>query len=137
LSFVLDASAALSWCFEDEATPDAQALLARAAGSHFIVPGLWLSEIANVLWMSERRRRVSAERVSALLALFASLDFEVDSPSPRVIFGPVLDIARREKLTIYDATYLELALRHRVPLASLDRDLCAAAERNAITLLAG
>ena len=126
---------ALSWCFADESSPATDQVLARAAAERFLVPALWFSELANVLMMSERRGRLSSRQVTDQLRNFASLPFQVEPAGSQIVFGAVLDMARRERLTIYDATYLELAQRHRVALASLDQDLCAAAARTAVPVI--
>ena len=106
-AFVLDASIALSWCFADEATPATDALLDRLADEEAAAPALWRLEVANALAMAERRGRLSVVGLTRSVSLLQQL----------------VDLARAERLTVYDAAYLELALRLGLPLASKDAKL--------------
>jgi len=126
---VLDASVALSWCFEDEASPATDAILDEVRHSGALVPGLWFLELGNVLLQAERRRRIAAPDVAARLELISALPIFVDQNSTGRAWHEVLGLARAENLSVYDATYLELAFRRNVPLASRDKDLAAAARR--------
>jgi predicted nucleic acid-binding protein len=110
-------------------------LLARAAGSSFTVPDLWLNEVANALLAQERRKRIAMSGVDRALKLLLSLDFTVDAVGREVSFGLVIQLARQERLTVCDARYLELAIRKRLPLASLDHHLRASARRFGVELL--
>jgi predicted nucleic acid-binding protein len=85
--------------------------------------------------MSERRRRITAAESAQLIALLGTFDILVDQETPSRAFTRILDLAREERLTAYDAAYLELAMRLGVPLASKDSDLCDAAERVGVTVL--
>jgi predicted nucleic acid-binding protein len=126
---VLDASVALAWCFGNEATPAADRVLELLATETAAVPAIWHVEIANVLALSERRRRITAAASVEFIALLQSLHIVIDERTPARALGRVLDLAREERLTAYDAAYLELAMRLGVPLASKDGDLCDTAER--------
>jgi predicted nucleic acid-binding protein len=137
LTFVLDASTALSWCFEDEATPEGDELLARLQAEFAIVPGHWPLEVANSLVMAERRRRLDPPRIERYLASMARLDIRTDVVTFDRTFTDVLHLARRERLTSYDAAYLDLALRENLPLATRDADLAAAARRVGIDVIEG
>jgi predicted nucleic acid-binding protein len=132
---VLDCSVALSWCFEDEATPEADALLDRVRDEGALVPSLWHLELANVLLQAERRRRISAEDVATRLSLFAALPILTDPETMTRAWHDILSIARVEGLTTYDAAYLELAIRAGVPLLTKDGDLLAAAKRRGVAVL--
>lgn len=134
-AFVLDASVALSWCFGDEATPATQHLLDQLANDRAIVPGLWPLELGNILVSAERRGRIGAARLAEFVALIDALDIEVDTETPERGLGAILALARSEKLTTYDAAYLELAMRLGLPLATKDQALRVAATRNGVTLL--
>jgi predicted nucleic acid-binding protein len=134
---VLDASVALSWCFRNEATAATDRVLDRLADETASVPAIWHLEIANVLALSERRGRITPARSSEFLSLLETLAIEVDEETPSRALGRVLDLARAEQLTAYDAAYLELAMRLGIPLASKDTDLCDAAERLGVTVLNG
>ena len=124
---VLDASLALQWLFEDEATPEGDAALAAIRLGGAAVPALWPFEIANVLGTAERRGRLTGDGVRDGLALLRPLPLQVVGPSNLAEAEAVLDLMRRYRLTGYDAAYLELALRLRLPLATKDRELLVAA----------
>ena len=132
---VLDASVALSWCFKNEATTAGDRVLERLADEAASVPAIWHLEIANVLALSERRRRITPAGSAEFIALLETLEIVVDEETPSRALGRVLDLARAERLTAYDAAYLELAMRLGIPLASKDGDLCEAAERLGVSVL--
>lgn len=132
-ALVLDSSIALCWCFEDEATDGTRRLLDTLRADAAAVPNLWHVEIANVLALAERRRRITAADAAQFIALLDELELDVDEETWNRAFTRILDLARQQRLTAYDAAYLELAMRLGVPLASKDRDLCDAAERVGVT----
>jgi predicted nucleic acid-binding protein len=137
VQLVLDCSVALSWCFEDEATPGADAVLERLRTEEAIVPSLWHLEVANVLALSERKRRITKAQVTEFIALLGDLPIVTDHEAARRALSTILDLARSNHLTSYDATYLELARRRGLPLVSRDRDLRAAAKRAGVALIDG
>lgn len=124
---VLDASFTFQWLLEDEASPEGDAALASIRVGGAAVPALWPVEITNVLGMAERRGRLTPDGVVDALALLRSLALDVARPPALADVGGVLELMRRHRLTAYDATYLELAIRLRLPLATKDRELVAAA----------
>jgi predicted nucleic acid-binding protein len=134
-AFVLDSSIALCWCFENEATEATRRLLDHLQTDTAAVPNLWHIEIANVLALAERRRRITAAETAQFIALLEALEIDVDEETWSRGFARTLDLAREERLTAYDAAYLELAMRLGVPLASKDADLCDAAERLGVSVL--
>ncbi|WP_343057414.1 type II toxin-antitoxin system VapC family toxin [Chthonobacter rhizosphaerae] len=129
---VLDCSAALCWCFSDEATPASDRLLAHVEAYGAIVPPLFLLEVANVLLQAERRRRIDPGASEALIRRLKTLPITVE-PDVSSLAG-LVDLARMEHLTVYDAAYLDVALRSGRPLASKDRDLLAAARRRGVAI---
>lgn len=131
---VLDASFAFQWLFEDEASPEGDGALASIRLGGATVPALWPVEITNVLGMAERRGRLAADGVADALALLRSLPLDVAVPPMLFEAGIVLALMRRHRLTAYDATYLELALRLGLPLATKDRELLAAAPTAGVPL---
>jgi len=132
---VLDSSAALAWVLPGEATSATEALLAEVGESGAAAPGLWPLETANVLWLAERRGRITlAERTQAL-AILAELPVQIDERTAILAFGATSALAAARDLTVYDACYLELALRLGLPLASLDRQLCKAAAAAGVPLI--
>jgi predicted nucleic acid-binding protein len=128
-SIVIDASVALSWCFEDEASEATDQLLRQLADMVTVVPAHWHLEVANVLALAERRRRITLADSAEFIDLLETLDIEHDDETSERAFGRVLDLARGENLTAYDAAYLELAMRLGIPLATKDGALQAAARR--------
>jgi predicted nucleic acid-binding protein len=135
-AFVPDSSAALSWCFEDEATPQTEDLLNRLkAGEAALVPAHWPFEIGNVLVQAVRRHRIQREKQAQFIAQLRRLPIQVDAESAAQALQRSLVLAERHGLTVYDAAYLELALRMSLPLASFDQDLRKAAQVEGILLL--
>jgi predicted nucleic acid-binding protein len=135
VSFVLDSSVALSWCFEDEQTPATQTLLQRVVETGALVPVLWPLEVLNGLAMAQRRRRVEPEKRQRLSALLRELPIRVDLESATCDWTDTAALAERHQLTLYDACYLELALRSGLPLGTLDRALRDAAKASGVPLL--
>jgi predicted nucleic acid-binding protein len=137
IAFVLDASMTLAWCFDDEATPLSEKVLDRldGGGEEALCPSLWPYEVGNGIRMAERRNRISAEQGDGLLHYLYDLPVEVAELSSTEILGPVARLAREENLTIYDASYLYMAIEEDLPLASLDGPLTKAATRRGVTVL--
>lgn len=132
---VIDASVALSWCFEDEASPETDQLFERVRDEGAVVPGLWHLELGNVLLQAERRGRIGIGDVTTRLELIADLPISTDPETTDRAWREVLTLARSENLTTYDATYLELAVRRGSPLATRDTDLADAARRLGLDVL--
>lgn len=131
----MDASVTAAWCFEDEASPFTDAVLDEVVRHGARVPALWLFEIANVMAVAERRGRVAGERVARFLDALLALPISVDHPDARFLLPALARVSRDQGLTSYDAAYLELALRSRLPLATRDGAIRAAAERTGVPLL--
>jgi predicted nucleic acid-binding protein len=127
LSFVLDNSVALAWCFEDEQTPAVMDLLDRVAEKGATAPLLWPLEALNGLLIAERRRRLDGARRARLTAFLRELPIMLDPDTAQTAWETTARLAERFNLSVYDAAYLELAERRRLPLASLDRELREAA----------
>ena len=123
--FVLDASTALAWAFEDESTSVGDAALGALVDGYAIVPPLWAYELANGLQVGVRRRRITPSQEEDFLADLDLLDIRVDpgSPSPRDLMSDAGVLG----LTSYDAAYVLLARDLGVPLASSDRAVRRAA----------
>ncbi len=129
MSVVLDASLTLAWFFDGEATPAADAVLDEIVASIAVVPPLWRLEVGNGLQMAVRRRRIDRTFRDATLRELAALPIEIDSESDAHCWSAALSLADTYDLTLYDATYVELAQRRRLPIATLDRALRDAARR--------
>jgi predicted nucleic acid-binding protein len=133
---VLDASVALAWAFDDEVNPFAEHVIDQVGRSGALVPPIWPAEVANALLMGERRRRLSYAQSARFMGLLAQLPIAGDDERlADRMFGPVLALAREQRLTVYDASYLELAMRRGLPLATLDRRLRDAARSFGIPLV--
>ena len=130
---VLDASATLAWCFDDERNAESDALLDRLAVSTALVPAIWHVELANALLAAERRRRITADEIAHIYRLLNRLTIETDDPV--LPAAPLLALARAHRLSAYDAAYLDLALRRHLPLATRDTALARAAEAAGVALL--
>ena len=132
--FVLDCSVTGAWCFEDEKNPVAEKALDSLATGIALVPAMWPLEMANVLLMAERRRRITRAHAIRSMELLRSLPIEVDESTPSRAMGEILALAREQDLSVYDAAYLKLAVREGIPLATLDRALATAAKRCGVPL---
>ncbi|WP_428489352.1 type II toxin-antitoxin system VapC family toxin [Rhodopila sp.] len=131
---VVDASVTAAWCFQDEATDASRALHRSLPHRQVVVPLLWHAECANLLLTAERRRRLSTESCSELLDLLGELPIETDDETAH-IRGPVIRLARTHRLTVYDAIYLDLAMRRGIALATRENDLRRAAASLNVTLI--
>lgn len=127
MSFVLDCSVAMAWVFPDEATETTGRLRDSLIDGRAFVPSLWPVEVASVLLAAVRRGHLGAEEWPRVCASLEALTIEIDPVSMSRTWGAALDLAVRHRLSAYDAMYLELALRMRLPLATLDREVAAAA----------
>lgn len=135
MSLVVDSSIALSWCFEDEASPETDALFERVRDHGAVVPALWHLELGNVLLQAEKRSRISTGDVATRLELIAELPITTDHETTRRAWREILTLARAQDLTTYDATYLELAIRRGLALATRDDALQGAAKRMGVVVL--
>ena len=134
-SFIIDCSITMAWCFGDEATPKTLQLLERLETDAVLVPSLWFLEVANVLAMAERRKRIAAAESDEFVSLLTKFQIEVDDQAHQRAFSQLLSSCRSHALTSYDAVYLELATRRRLPLATLDDPLRRAAKALGVKLL--
>lgn len=133
---VLDASVAIAWCFEDEHSKVAEAVLDLLAdGTEMIVPGIWPLEVANAMLMAERRERITHAQAVPLLQRISKLPIMVEAVTTTLVFEQALSAAREYELTVYDACYLALAMAQAIPLATLDNRLRQAARSAGISLL--
>ena len=128
MPLVVDASVALAWCFADEENDLASRALEVAATQGMLVPSLWLYEIANVLFLGVRRDRLGPGDLPQVIGLFERLQITAVDLALDDLVGEVASLALEHGLSVYDASYLFLALRERAPIATADRRLLAAAE---------
>ena len=139
MRFVLDASVTLSWFLKDAAAREEAYSFAvlssfRAAGTVAAVPMTWGLEIANVIARCESKSQVTEAQSESFLALLQGVPIEVDPHTFTQVLSETLQLARRYRLSSYDASYLELAMREAVPIATLDEDLRRAATKAGVKL---
>ncbi len=130
MNFVLDNSVTMRWFFGDGSQPDieyAVRVLDAMTAAEAVVPGIWSLEVANVLARAEAKGLVSEARSEAFVGMLRRMDIATDPATSAQACSDTLHIARRYRLSSYDAAYLELALRAALPIATLDEDLLRAA----------
>ncbi len=133
--FVLDTSVTMAWCFPDEETPETRDLFARMLTSEAIVPAIWPLEVASVLLIGEQRQRLTQAQTVQFLQLLRTFAITVDAISPMTTINTVMMLGREHRLSSYDAAYLELAMRHGLPIATLDQKLRTAANAAGVSLV--
>lgn len=132
MSFVLDNSVTMRWFFGDgkpQQLAYAGKVLDALKDATALVPMTWGLEVANVIAKAEAKALVTEARSGAFLDMLEGVDIEVDAATFAHALSDTLQLARRYKLSAYDASYLELALRSGIPLATLDEDLQKAARK--------
>ena len=135
MSLVLDSSVALASVIDLETTPAVLQAMHLVISNGAWVPSLWRIEVANVLEMGVRRNRFDASFQSKALADLSLLQISIDPETDRQAWSATSRLASLHRLTLYDAAYLELALRRALPLATFDRELRAAASAEGVKLL--
>jgi len=135
--FVLDASIVLTWCFPDEASHKAEEISERiAAGDRVAVPAFWRHEVLNALLTGEKRKRLTPQLTQAFIEDLNRLPVDVDVPATSaIVFNARQTLCRRHGLTAYDAAYLEIAIREKHALATVDDDLRRAALAEGVPVL--
>ena len=133
--FVLDCSMTMAWAFRDETTPGTLDALELTARETCVAPGVWPLEICNAVLTAQRRGRFTSEDVPQFLALVGGLRVSVEESSLQHTFDDVLPLAMHHALSIYDAAYLELALRNKARLATLDAGLARAARAAGVEVI--
>jgi len=133
---IVDASIAVAWVHPGQATPQTDALLTKVGqGTTVIVPALWPVEMANVLLVLERRNKLTAEERTTALEALRTLAVEIDHEMSALAFTRLSQLATALTLSVYDAAYLELALRLKLPLACKDGPLREAAKQRRVVIL--
>lgn len=132
VTFVVDPSIVASWLLPDERDAASGAARSRLHTEEAVAPGLWWFEMRNLLIVSERRGRIAPRQTERALALLANLAVRLDHAADEV---SLLNLARRHRLTAYDAAYLELAVRESAPIATLGGALAKAARAEGVELV--
>lgn len=127
--FVLDCSVTMAWCFEDESNEYTDSILENLRDATAIVPTIWPLEVANVLLSSKRKKRITAVQLASFMDALSALPIVVDSSTTTRAMHSTFTLADQLSLTIYDAAYLELAVREEIPLLTLDVELIKAAKK--------
>ena len=134
--FVADASVGVAWAVYSQASLATDQLLDKvAAGASLVVPTLWPFEVANSLLALFRRKKILSEDRDRALGALARLPLVLDDEGSRLALGKTSALAAAHSLSVYDAAYLELAIRRRLALASRDEALCKAAQGCRVKLL--
>ncbi|MGI8603353.1 MAG: type II toxin-antitoxin system VapC family toxin [Verrucomicrobiales bacterium] len=135
MDFVLDASVAAAWVLEDEQSNLADQIIDSLATKTAVAPHLWALETSNILLVAERRGRIDSGKRKLMIEAIRDLGV-IEEPQPqRITFGAVQDLAAKHLLSSYDASYLELAVRLGLPLATLDQPLRKAAMQENVPLV--
>jgi len=134
-SFVVDNSVVMSWCFKDQANAYADSILEKLTGATVYVPCVWPLEVVNVLLAAERRKYISEADSARFISLLSQLPILVQHEGPEKSMKDLLASARAHGLSSYDASYLDLAMKKGIPLATLDQKLQRAAEAVKLQIL--
>ena len=135
MTLVLDASMTIAWLFDDERTDAAHEIMMRVVANGALVPSLWRLEVANMLRNAVRRGRCDDDFAERSLTRLGQFKIRIDDETDLHAWGATRELSQEQGLTVYDAAYLELALRKALPLASCDRELIEAAERRSVEVL--
>ncbi len=122
----------MAWFFKDEADAYSNSILERLTKATAWVPPIWKLEVANAFLMAENKKRISSAEIAQAMAEIKLLPIEVEREEPDS--ATLINLARKYKLSVYDATYLDIAIRLGFPLASKDNKLLAAAKKCGIGL---
>ncbi len=136
MTFVLDASVAISWLLIDESNVPSERALARLEQEDAAVPTIFWAEVANALWVAERRERLTKDDIAAALAALMLLPVVVARGGSDLEFAAMAtEVSRRHAIAVYDSYYLLTALQRRLPLATVDSRLAKAAASDGIELI--
>ena len=128
-NFVIDNSVVMAWCFEDETSQYTEAILDSLEVLTAFVPSIWPLEVGNVLLVAEREKRLSEAGSTRFIALLNELPITIVQEPPERMLKEILALAREHQLSSYNASYLDLAMRKGLPIATLDNALIAAAKK--------
>ena len=133
--FVIDNSVVMAWCFEDEANSYADTIQDMLIENKAFVPAIWPLEVTNVLLVAERKKRISKAGSGHFTALLSQLPIEVEPSDTDTIFHETISLARQYMLSSYDASYIELAIRKGLPIATQDKAIIRAAKKIQIEII--
>ena len=124
----------MAWLFEDETTRTTEAILDRLKFEEALVPTLWTYEVGNVLLMAERRKRITEAQGRRFTRLLESLPIRISDSNLNSLWSNAVVVAREHGLSVYDGTYLDLAMREGIALATRDKALRKAAKKLGIEI---
>lgn len=133
-SFVIDCSVTMAWCFEDESNDYADNILEKLKNGKAVVPCIWPLEVANVLLLAKKHKRISEIESSSFIDALSELPITIEQSSAIRAMHSMFVLAGQLDLTVYDAAYLELAIREKIPLLTLDKQLIKAAKKMHISV---
>lgn len=125
---VIDCSVTMPWLLKNDKTGYAEKVLQSLVDGTALVPRLWFLEVANVLSVFVRRKRITQAESKRFTELLIQLPVEIDDSVYHRVFDGIISLAREQTLSLYDAVYLELSMRKEAPLATLDKGLIKAAK---------
>ncbi len=134
-TFVIDNSVVMSWAFQDETNLYADAILEKLSETSAVVPSIWPLEVVNVLLVAERRKRLTQMDTVRFISLLSQLPIFVEREWLDNRMEELLAVGRANNLSSYDASYLYLAMRKGLPIATLDKKLVAAARAVEVSLV--
>lgn len=124
----------MAWCFDDETTACTESVLDGLQVTGAIVPAIWPLEVGNALLAAERRNRITHAKALRFLGLVRTLPINVEQDGASRVFTDVFPLAKAQQLTTYDASYLDLAMRAGIPIATQDKSLIRAAKSCGVAL---
>jgi len=133
--FVIDNSVVMSWCFKDETSKYTDAILERLGRASAYVPAIWPLEVCNVLLVAERRKRLYQKDSAHFISLLLELPIIVEQESPERMLSEIISLAREFKMSSYDASYLDLAMRKGLSIATNDKNMISAARRCSVAIV--
>jgi predicted nucleic acid-binding protein len=134
---VLDASLVVALIFREDNVADPASIYDLLLATQLSVPAHWPAEVANALWTNKRRKRITADMIGTATGHLAAFKPRIDAPPSLDGMPALVQFAERERLTVYDAIYVQLALSNNASLATIDKDVRACAKRLNISLLPG
>lgn len=133
--FVVDNSVVMAWCFADELEDYADQVLGKLESAEALVPSIWPLEVGNVLLVAERRKRLTEADSMRFLSLLSELPITVEQEAPDRMMKEIVALAREYSLSTYDASYLDLAMKRGLPIATQDKTLLKAARKSNVAVL--
>ena len=133
--FVVDNSVFMSWLMKEENYSKASEIVNLVRENRICVPSIWCYEIANSLYVSEKRKRLNISEINEFIEIIAVFPITVESNSFLKVTTDILRMSRQYGLTAYDASYVELAFRKSIPIASFDRDIIKVSRKMGLDII--